>query len=804
MIRNYLKIAWRSLMRYKGYTFVKVSGLAVGVSCCLLILLFVRSEWSYDAFHTQSDRLYRAWQDEAFQDQRFINVITPLILGPTLEADIPEVEQTCRVMSLRPIVTLGANRFTEAVLMVDPSFFDLFDFPVLRGNTAAPLAGPGSLVLSESAARKYFGDAGAVGQDLEMDLGDEQRRFTVSAVVADAPQASSIQYEMLISYANAGTLMPQQARDNWFNVNTETYVLLREDATAEAASAKFPAMMRKALGEDYPEGGFDIYLQPITDIHLNNSLPAGNQPVSDPKYSYILASVGLIILLVACANFVLLSVGHSGNRAREVGVRKVLGARRRELIRQFLGEAFLVTCMAVLLGLGLALLLLRPFNNLIVRDLDFPADWGFAGFCLVLTLAVTLLSGFYPALVLSRFNPARVLKGLMAAAGGSALLRKGLVVAQFAASIALIICSVFIGQQIRYFQEKDLGYEREHLIVVPTNMGRQEGIPLAERYRTALLSHPEVANVSVDLYSFAETPWITMGFTDEQNAYQSFQYNLVDPYFVETMKLRIKEGRSFDPQVTSDRAGAAVVNEAFVRQFGLQEPIGQKLPGRFPPRIIGVLEDFNYESLHSPVTPLVLTLQPDSMMRYTENVGMAFSPQPRVTVRLKGGSLVGQVDLLKTAWASVAPDQDFEHTFLDESLAARYQAERRTGTIVKVASALAVFIAVLGLFALVTLTLARRRKEIGIRRVLGAPASSIVRLISMDYARLIGLASLIAIPLAWWFMRSWLRDFAYTIELHWWVFLLGALGALAIALLTIGVQSARTALSNPVNSLRTE
>ena len=804
MIRNYLKIAWRSLMRHKTYTAVKVAGLAVGVACCLLIMLFVRSEWSYDAFHTKKDRLYRAWQDEAFQDQRFVNVITPLILGPTLEADIPEVEQTCRVMSLRPIVTLGVNRFTEAVLMVDPNFFDLFDFPLLRGNTGQALTGPGSLVLSESAARKYFGEGPALGQELEMSLGDEQRRFTVSAVVADAPETSSIQYEMLISYANAESLMPQRQRDNWFNVNTETYVLLRPDASLEAASAKFPEMMRRALGEDYPKGGFDISLQPITDIHLNNTLPAGNEPVSDPKYSYILASVGLIILLVACANFVLLSVGHSDSRAREVGVRKVMGARRSQLVRQFMGEAGLVTVISLLLGLGLALLLLPSFNTLISRQLAYPFDAGFAGFTLFLAGAIALLAGFYPALVLSAFNPARVLKGRLLASGGRGLLRQGLVVGQFAASIALIICALFIGRQIRYFQEKDLGYDRDHVVVVPTNLSRPDGIPLAERYRTALLTHPEVAAASVDLYSFAETPWVTLGFTDEQKAYRSFQYNMVDPYFVETMKLRLKQGRAFDPAVTSDRAQAALVNEAFVRQFGLEDPVGQKLPGRFPPRIIGVLEDFNYESLHSPVEPLVLTLQPDSMFRYTENVGMAFAPQPRISVRLQAGSLTHQVELLKEVWANVAPDQDFEHNFLDETVAARYQAEQRTGAIVNIASGLSVFIAVLGLFALVTLTLARRRKEIGIRRVLGAGVGSIVRLISLDYARLILIAAAIAFPLAWWFMSGWLRDFAYPIDLAWWVFAVAGLAALAIAWVTIGIQSARAALSNPVNSLRTE
>ena len=804
MFKNYLKISWRNLFRNRWFTLIKVLGLAVGVTCAVLIALFVNSEWSYDRFHAKEDRLYRMWQDEAYQDQRFVNAITPMVMAPTLQANIPEVEATCRIIGLNPMVNLGNQRLTESVLVVDSTFFDLFDFPLASGNRNRPFPNMNSVILSESAARKYFGDADPRGQEMEMILGTEPWRFTVSGVVADAPEASSIQYQMLIPYETATSVVSPRAQTSWYEVYGETYVLLRENASAEEAAAKFPAMMQQALGENYTQGGFELYMQPIAEIHLDNTIPQGIQPISDPKYSYILVTIGLLILLVACANFIILSVGQSGSRAREVGVRKVMGAERKQLIGQFMGEAFLIASFSLVLGVGLAFLFLQPFNSIISRSLVIPVSAGSILFCLGLAVVIAGIAGFYPALVLSRFNPASVLKGQLAVAGKSGLLRRMLVVGQFTASIALIVCAIFIGRQLSYFQDKDMGYSRDMLLTLPTNMSRGEGNQLAERFRTALLSRPEVSAAGVSLYSFAESPWVTLGFTDENQQYSSFQYNAVDPYFLETMGVRLKDGRLFDPEITADQTQSAVVNEAFAAQFGLENPIGKKLPGPFSHRIIGVVRDFNFQSLHTPVAPLVLTQQPDSLFNQSENVGLAFAPQPRITVRLQPGKTEEQLNALRAVWADVAPDQDFSPAFLDESLALQYQAEQRTATITRIASGLSVFIAVMGLFALVTLTVARRRKEIGIRRVLGAGAGNIVRLLSGDYLQLIALAALIAFPLSWWFMNDWLQDFAYRIPLSWWVFGLAGVTALGIALLTVSFQALRAARSNPVNSLRTE
>jgi putative ABC transport system permease protein len=488
----------------------------------------------------------------------------------------------------------------------------------------------------------------------------------------------------------------------------------------------------------------------------------------------------------------------------EVGVRKVMGAGRKQLIRQFWGEAFLLTLISFVIGLGLSFLLIGPFNQIITRALSIQFDFTFLLFCFLLIVIIALIAGFYPAIVLSRFNPVGVLKGRLSLKSNTGWLRQSLVVGQFAASIAMIICTMIIGQQMNYFKTKDLGYSKEQVIVVPTNMPRRDGMQFAELYRTELLKHPEVVEATVSLFSFIETPWVTLGFTNEKKEYKSFQYNVVDPYFIKSMNIKVKEGRAFDQATTSDFSDAAVVNEAFVKEFGLTDPIGKKLPGRFDHHIIGVVSDFNFQSLHTPVDPLLLTLSPDSIFRRTENIGFAFSPQPRISARMKAGNVSGNISVLKAAWEKVAPNRDFEYKFLDESIVTQYAAEQRTSTIVKIASGLSIFIACMGLFGLATLTVVRRRKEIGIRKVLGADVSNIVKLLSKDFAKLVIIAAVIAFPLAWWFMHGWLKDFAFRVNISFWVFIVAGVIALLIALITISFQAIRAAIANPVKSLRTE
>jgi putative ABC transport system permease protein len=804
MIRNYLKVAIRYLFRHKGYTAINVLGLAVGITSCILIMLFVRSEFSYDKFHSKANRIYRLAQYEKYEGQDFVNTSTPVSMGPIMQQTYPEVESICRIYAMNRLVSVDQNSFSEDIRMVDSTFFRQFDFGLIEGNRQNPFPTSNSVILTEETAKKFFGKSNAIGKQIQIDMGDEKILYDVSGIAKKAPEESSIKYKLLIPYSNAKFIFSPGAFKTWFNVNAETYVLLKENVKASDLEAKFLPMIKAQLGEDYKEGGFRIGLQPMTSIHLDTSLPVGNEPISNPKYSYILATIGILLLLVACINFITLSIGRSTTRAMEVGLRKVLGAERQQLIRQFWGEAFLLTLISVLIGLALSSILIGPFNKLISRDLHLRFDATFLLFSLLLIAIIALIAGIYPAFILSGFKPVEVLKGKLKMKGHSGWLRQSLVVGQFVASIAMIICTIVIGEQMHYLLNKNLGYNKEQVIAVSTNKRRMDGNKIAELYRIELLKHPEVADVSVSLYAFSESPWIQIGFTDNKKVYHGFQFNSIDPYFLKTMKIETVKGRNFSADNAADLTSSALVNEAFVKEFGLVDPIGKKLPGPFDQQIVGVVKDFNYMSLHNKVEPLLLVVQPDSVFRRTENISFTFPPKPKISVRLKAGSLSSGIDLLKKVWTSVVPNQDFDYKFLDESLAAQYEAEQRTNSIVKIASGLSIFIACMGLFGLATLAVTRRTKEIGIRKVLGANVSGIVALLSKDFAKLIIIAAVIAFPLAWWFMNDWLKDFAFRVNISWWVFIVAGVTALLIALITISFQAIRAALANPVKSLRTE
>ena len=805
MLRNYLKVAVRYLMRNRGYTVINIFGLAIGITCCVLIMLFVRSEWSYDKFHTKSDRIYRAWVKENYDDMDdLFDITTPLPLAGALQSSFAEIESTCRVFNLNTLAKTGEQSFSEDIRMVDSSFFRIFDFDLLEGDRENPFPTNNSIILTEKTAKKYFGKQNAIGKIIELQLANDKVMFSVSGIARSAPEESSIRYNALIPFSNDKYIFSPRAMKAWFNISPETYVLLKKNADPDKLANKFPSMVRKNLGEDFREGGYIVSLQPIIKIHLDTSLPAGIEPISNPKYSYILLTIGVLILLVACVNFITLSVGRSATRAMEVGVRRVLGAERRQLIRQFWGEAVLLTVISVIIGIVLSVTLVKPFNQIINRQLVLQFDLMFIGYCVLIIVIIGLIAGIYPAIILSGFRPVEILKGRLKLGNKSGLFRKSLITGQFVTSIAMLVCTIVIGGQMDYLQNKDLGYQKEQVVVVPTNMPRVRGMEIAGLYRNELLKQPQVAGASVSLMSFSETPWINVGYTDDKNIYRSFQFNAVDPYFLKTMGIQLAEGRDFSPTNPADNMSSMIVNEAFLNLFGWKNGVGQKLPGRIEQQIVGVVKDFNYQSLHTKVEPLALIIKPDSFFRRIENISFGSPLQPRISVRLKTGNLTASLATLKQVWKNVVPDQEFEYRFLDESIATQYRQEQRTSTIVKLASALSIFISCMGLFGLATLTVARRTREIGIRKVLGASVSNVVRLLSKEFIVLVTIAAVIAFPLGWWAMNKWLEDFAYRIHIAWWVFPVAGIAALLVALFTVSFQAIKAAVANPVKSLRTE
>jgi putative ABC transport system permease protein len=804
VFKNYVKVAMRYLLAHKGYSLINIFGLAVGITCCILMMLFVRSEFSYDRFHSKSDRLYRVWQHEKYQGEDFINVVTPLPMAGAIQHSYPEVEATCRVYNFKPAVKIDQTSFTQSVCMVDSTFFKMFDFDLLQADKLNAFPNSNTVIVTNTIAKKYFGESTAFGKKIELQFGDDKVPFIVGGIINNPPESSSIRFEMLIPYSNAKYIFRPGLFNSWFNVFNETYLLLRKNASAALLEKKFPAMMKQQLGQDYKEGGFVLHLQPITNIHLNNALPAGNQPISNPKYSYIVVTIAMLVLLVACINFITLSIGRSTARALEVGVRKALGAERKQLVAQFWGEALLVTLIAVVLGLALSSSLLKPFNALVQKELSLDFDPTFLAFCILMIGIIGLIAGIYPAIILSRFNPVQVLKGKLNMRSNTSWLRRSLIVGQFVASIAMIISTIVIQKQIHFLKNKDLGYNKEQLVIVSTNKGRKDGIPLAQLYKNEISKLPEVADAGISIFSLAENVWAGLGFTDDARVYRSFQYNAVDADFMRVMKFTMANGRSFQPSNMADESNAAIVNEAFIKYFKITDPIGKKLPGKFDQQIIGVVKDFNYQSLHNEVAPLLLTMKADSVLRRTENIDITYPPQPRITVRLKGGTLAENINHLKTAWKKVAPAQEFEYKFLDDTLAAQYAQETRTSDIVQLASAISIIIACMGLFGLATLAVVRRTREIGIRKVLGASAGNIVTMISKEFVIVVIVASVIAFPLAWWFLSDWLKDFAYRVNVSWWIYMVGGMMAMLIALLTVSVQAIRAAMANPVKSLRTE
>jgi putative ABC transport system permease protein len=804
MLRNYFKVAIRYLAKYKGYTFINIAGLSVGIASCILIMFFVKSEWSFDRFHTKSPRIYRAWLQEHYQGEYFRNTSTPIPLGPVLQAGLPEAEKVCRYSEVQPAIKRNSVVFNDVVGIVDSNFFSVFDFKLIEGDVNNPFPTPNSIVMTKKAAEKYFGSVSPVGKSLEMKLGEDNMLFNVTAIVEAAPLESSIQYEMLIPFSNAPHVWGERVRTaGWSNVSVETYVLLRENSSVPAVNAKISSIMDPLVKENYKPGEYLVRLQPIHDIHFNSTLPEDMAKPSDPKYSYILASIGILILLIACINFVTLSLGRSTTRALEVGIRKVLGAERQQLIRQFWGEALLLTVVSLVLGILMALALQKPFSELANRQLPFSFDAFTILFCILIAGVIALFAGIYPAIVLSGFKPIQVLKGRLRTGNSLGLFRRGLIVGQFVASIVMIIGTFVVSEQLNYLHTKNLGYNKEHIVIVPTNKGRKEGMQLAQLFQHSIQKNPEVVGSTAALYSMAELGWMQFGYTDDKKVFRWFLYNTIDADFVNTMGLEIVRGRTFSKDIPAD-SNYILVNEALVKEYGWKDPIGQHLPGKYDERVLGVIKDFHIESLHSPIRPAVLALKGDSIRRHSSDVSFTVPPQPRVSVRFRGGNLEEHVASLRTAWKSVAGDQDFEYKFLDDELNAAYRQEERLSQIVRYASVLSIFIACMGLFGLATLVVARRTKEIGIRKVLGAEVGSIVMMMSKEFVILVVIASIISFPFAWWGLQKWLQDFAYRISIPWIAFVASALLALIIALVTVSTQSIRAALTNPVKSLRTE
>lgn len=792
MINNYLKIAIRHLRRYKGYAFINIAGLAIGMACCVLMLLYVRNEISYDAHHEKGDQIYRLVSEHHSADEVSFYASNTVPTGPTLKQDIPEVLDVIRFWrGFRTVLGHDDNIFREAnFYFTDPSVFEAFSFELIEGDPETALAHSGTIVLTESIARKYFGEEEALGKVLDYNgyPGTDSLTFTVTGILRDLPSTTHFAFDFLASLEGIET-----ERTNFGSHKPIwTYVLLPKNTPPANLESKLPGFVDKYLHSETSRR--ILHLEPLRDIHLYSQYEGGFKTGSDATYLYLFAGLGFFTLLIACVNFINLATARSLNRTQEVGMRKVLGARREQLIGQFLGEALVQSTLALLFALVLLEGFLPVFNALFEQTLVL--NYGHDPFLLLSLLGIVvfvgLLAGTYPAFFLSHFQPLATLKSTSITSAGT-LLRKTLVVFQFSISVVLIIGTAVVYQQLDYLRQKNLGFDKEQVVVMPYS-------PNEEPLLAALEQHPNVLSASVsqrvpvNTYNTDGRPVIPEGF-QERVGVDSY---IIDDQFTETFGLELAAGRFLSGDRASD-SEAFLINETAVKRFGWNSPeeaLGKQINWTNGPTVgpvVGVVKDFHIDSMHEAITPLVLHMRPGEKWWRTF-----------MSAKINSTDITGTLAFLEQTWRSLTPEGAYEYFFIDESFEQLHRADARFGWIFGTFAILAIVIACLGLFGLAAFTAEQRTKEIGVRKVLGASVPGVVLLLSKDFARLVLLALIVAAPIAYLSMNRWLDNFAYHTEVGVGTFVLAGVLALLIAVLTVSYQAIKAALANPIKALRYE
>ena len=822
MWRNYFKIALRNLSRSKSFSAINTLGLSVGMCCCMLLLLYIRSELSFDTYHQHADNLYLLGSKSVIGQnagQEAASVSAPY--GPALKAEYPEIAQMARLFESDEKSLLQVRETGKPLLsfyetkgyQVDSTFFELFSYEFVEGSAKTALRNVHSVVLSEAVAHKLFGNGPALNKLIRIGgdagMGEE---FNVTGVYTDASARSHIDARFFIPiYAGDMGSFLRSGRLDFANNNMfHTYLRLQSAGSNGAAAGnptqlekKFPAFIEKYARADLKLVGFDrsLFLVGVPDLHLYSHFDSVVTPTNSILYLYILGSIALFTLLIACINFMNLSTAQSARRAAEVGVRKVLGSEQGALVRQFLGESMVLTFVAFLIALALAALFLPLFNQLTAKQLLYSELFQPTSLLAFFGLAVLtgLLAGSYPAFYLSWFSPVNVLKGRLGNSLSATTLRRSLVVFQFVVSVGLVLASFVIQEQMRYLRDKPLGFTQAQQIAIPFRSPESRASYTA--FRSEILSNNQVVSAAgaqfyPGIANLSDMVFHRPDQTVEQG--HDIRINRVDFDFQQTMGFQLKQGRLFSRQFPGDTANRIIVNEATLRQFQLDpnKAVGQRLnfdwQGESTPfEIVGVVSDFHFEDLHKSIEPFAFMLSRRPGFNY-------------LIVHINTGDMSNILTFLEQKWKSIRPDEPFEYTFLNEDFQKNYQAEARTARIVRTFTIISILISCLGLFGLATFATQQRTKEIGVRKVLGASVGSIVLLLSKDFLKLVLIAIVIASPLAWIVMNRWLQDFQYRIDIPWWVFMVAGVLAILIAFITISFQSINAALMNPVKSLRTE
>ena len=800
MLFNYFKLAFRNISRQKFYAIINVLGLSIGLVICMIILLFVKNEWSYDAHHSKADRIYRALIVVGKQKGAAIKLpINSFRLQPALKLDFPEVEQIIRFGSFFGgcMLSHGEKGYQEEqIFYVDKELFEVFDYELVSGEKEKVLAEPFSIILSETTAQKYFGQEDPMGKTLKV---DEQYDVKVTGIYKDSPQTTHLTADALISMETAKSVLSKRVLSSWGESRFYTYMLLAEGQTPESVEARFPAFVDKIFGEGSSKHtGFE--LQKITDIHLHSNLRYEIQANGNIRNVYISVAIALFIILIACINYMNLATARSVKRSMEIGVRKTLGAPRKTLMYQFLSESILVAFIALLLAIVLVQMSLPIFNAFMGKSLS-ASMWGnleILGCFIALTLLVGLIAGSYPALYLSSFKVIKVFRENFQQ-GTSGILRKVLVVFQFVVSIVLIIATVVVYNQWNFMQNKDLGINEENLIMVP--------IPDLKKYsslKNQLLQNPNILSIGASNKRLTSRLSSNLAFKAEQfepdpKGGNSIKIVTVDHDFLNTLEVEFAKGRDFLEEISTDDTSAFVLNQAAVEKLGWEEPIGkwfettELYEGDWRVRrgqVIGVINDYNHESLHSNIAPVCYYVS-DAWLNW-------------MTLRLSGQNTAATLAFVKENWTQFASENLYTYHFMDDRITEMYRAEERFFILFSIFTILALFIAGLGIVGLSAFMAEQRTKEIGVRKVFGATVGSLVYLLSVEFSKLVLVGFVIAAPVGYLLLENWLQDFTYRINMGWWPFVFGGASALAMAWLTSGFQFLKAALANPINSLKYE
>ena len=785
MIKSYLKVALRSFSRQKAYTVINVVGLGLGMACCVVLFLFIQHERSFDRFHPNADRIHRVLLRSDYEGRVKVHPKVAAPLAPAWLEEFPGIERAVRFGENTYLVKYRDKRLYERIFFADPAVFEVFHFPLIEGDPRSVLSDPQSLLISRSMREKYFGSDDPLGKTLDL----EDSLYRITGVFEDIPTNSHLRFDFLGSFSR----YERSYAGKWGVSNFATYVLVREDFSFAEYDRRMPELVEKFRGKETRYTyGVTYPLEPLTRIHLYSPADWDMGPAGSIQHLYIFSAVALFILLIACFNTINLSTARALTRAREVGMRKMVGASRRHVSSQFLGESFLLTGVSLVLSFLLVEVILPVFNRLSGKLLtvDLLHNLSLLAFLLGVWLLVGFFSGSGMALYVSGFSPARIMKGMISGGAHVPLFRKIVITGQFAVSIIFIAATLTIFHQLNYMRAKKLGYNREHVVSLP--IYDREVFENREAFKAELLASPEILHASAASFSPGRVIWHQSyryeGMPEDMNP--MIRWIAVDYDFLKTLDLKLASGRDFSAEFSTDLAGAYILNQEAVRSIGWEQPLGKRMDVIEEGPVVGIIEDFHFQSLHHPIEPLALYIWP----RGYENF----------LVRIRAGRTPQALAHMSSVWQDFSPAQAFTYVFLDEAYDSLYSSEIRLSRVFGYVAGISLFVACLGLLGLASFSIERRTKEIGIRKVLGASVPGLAALFAGEFTRWVLIANIVAWPVVFWTMRAWLGNFAYRARLGLPIFLLAGGSALLIALLTVGYQAVRAAVADPIDSLRYE